>query len=148
MKPTVDAVLPLLAQSLMLEWAPRLPDDYAQKSAGLAALLLQYAAESFEVAAAERAEENAAMRAIFAEAAPAVDDAELRARLERSAEAGEPSLRVSALQAANEALRALLVELHAHVEAHEGEGARRVEAAIWRELGRSTERRKRSLDPF
>lgn len=148
MRPTVDAVLPLLSHSLLLEWAPRLPDDYAQKSAGLAALLLQYAAESYDGAAADRAEENAAMRAIFAEAASEVADAGLRARLERAAAEGEPSLRVSALQRANEGLRALLTELHAHVEEREGEGARRVEAAIWAELARSTERRKRSLDPF
>lgn len=148
MRPTVDAVLPLLSQSLLLEWAPRLPDDYAQKSAGLAALLLQYAAESYDGAAAERAEENAAMRTIFAEAGPAVADAGLRERVEGAAAEEEPSLRVSALQRANEDLRALLTELHAHVEACEGEDARRVEAAIWRELVRSTERRKRSLDPF
>ena len=59
----------------------------------------------------------------------------------------DASLRVPDLDAANLALRALLIELHAHVEELPGAEARRLEAAIWRELAASTERRKLSLSP-
>lgn len=141
-------MLPLLAQTLLLEWAPRLPEDYEQKSAGITAMLLQYAAEAFDGAAAELAEENAALRELFAECAPELAGGELRARLERAAREREGSLRVAALQEANQGLRGLVTELHAELETLEGAGARRAEAAVWEELRRSTERRKRSLDPF
>ena len=51
------------------------------------------------------------------------------------------------LEAGNRALRSLLIELHAHVEGLPGDGARRIEAAIWRELAASTERRKLASGP-
>jgi hypothetical protein len=57
-------------------------------------------------------------------------------------------LLVPELEAGNRALRALLIELHAHVEGLESAEARRIEAAIWRELAASTQRRKLSLGPF
>jgi hypothetical protein len=48
----------------------------------------------------------------------------------------------------NAALRGLLVELHAHVEALDTPAARRLDEAIWSELVVSTERRKLSLSFF
>jgi hypothetical protein len=149
MKPDVDRTLQLLAQSLMLEIGPGLASDYARKNALLAALLLSSAAEEWDRAAERRAEENRALRELFADAAArGVAEGSLRERLEAAARGAEASLRVSDLERANAALRALLVELHAHVEALEAPAARELEARIWGELRRSTERRRLGMQPF
>ncbi len=93
-------------------------------------------------------EENRALRRLFADAVPAVEDAELRGRLEVAATGADGDLKVSALEASNAALRGLLIELHAHVEELESPAARRAEDAIWRELAASTERRRLVIGPF
>lgn len=148
MKPDVPVALQKLAGSLLLEVAPAVGVDYLQRNTGLAAIMLQVVAEEFERAASRRVEENAALRALFRDAAPVAADAGLRGRLQEAAAGADGDLRVSALEAANAALRALLIELHAHVESLDAPGARRVEDAIWAELRRSTERRALSLAPF
>jgi cell fate (sporulation/competence/biofilm development) regulator YlbF (YheA/YmcA/DUF963 family) len=148
-KPDVDRTLQLLAQSLLLELGPGLANDYAQKSALLAALLLSSAAEEWDRAAERRAEENRALRELFLAAAErGVEDPALRGRLDAAARATDASLRVSELERANAQLRALLVELHAHVEELATPDARGIEARIWDELRRSTERRRLSMQPF
>ena len=48
----------------------------------------------------------------------------------------------------NCALRALLIDLHVHVEELDSQAARSLEAEIWRELVASTERRKLGIGPF
>jgi hypothetical protein len=60
----------------------------------------------------------------------------------------EASLRISALDASNDALRQLAIELHAYVETQDAPAARRIEASLWRELAASTERRKLGLHAF
>jgi hypothetical protein len=104
--------------------------------------------EEFERAASRRVDENQALRRLFADAVPAVEDAELRGRLEVAATGSDGDLKVSALEASNSALRGLLIELHAHVEELESAPARRIEEAIWRELAASTERRRLAIGPF
>ena len=149
MKPDVERTLQLLAQSLLLELGPGLANDYAQKSALLAALLLSSAAEEWDRAAERRAEENRALRELFrAVTERGVEDAALRDRLDAAARATDASLRISELERANAELRALLVELHAHVEELATQDAREIEARIWDELRRSTERRRLSMQPF
>jgi hypothetical protein len=147
-KPDVPVALQKLAGSLLLEVAPAVGVDYLQRNTGLTAIMLQVVAEEFERAAARRVEENAALRALFRDAAPVASDAALRARLAAAASGADGDLRVSALDASNAALRALLIELHVHVEGLGSADARRVEEAIWAELRRSTERRAISLSPF
>ena len=148
MKPGVDKVLEVLAGSLMIEVAPHVSPSYRQSSVGVSAILLTMIREEWDRAASRRAEENAALRALFRGAAPVVTDTELRRRLEAAAACADPSLRISELDAANDALRALLIELHAHVEELASPEAERIDAAIWRELVTSTERRKFALAPF
>ena len=148
MKPDVPLALQKLAGSLLLEVAPAVGADYLQRNTGVSAIMLQMAAEEWERAASRRVEENEALRALFRDAAAAVADAQLGRRLADAAATRDADLRVSALEAANAALRALLVELHAHVETLAGPAARRVEDAIWAELRRSTERRAMALAPF
>jgi hypothetical protein len=147
-KPDVDRFLEVAAAHLMMKVAPALGAGYEQANVmGLGALLMAVREEN-ERAASRRVEENAALRALFGEAESVVRDSQLRTRLSAAASSREGSLLVSELEAANSTLRALLVELHAHVEELAGPDARDVEALIWRELALSTERRKLSLGPF
>ena len=93
-------------------------------------------------------EENRALEDLLGRAGAAIADPALRERTAQLVAAGEPGFRISALEARNAALRALLIELHAHVETQRSDEARRVEAEIWRELAKSTERRRLSLGAF
>ena len=148
MKPDPSHVLERVMQSLLTEIAPAVQPAYRQATVTMHAMLLASIREEYDRAAARRVEENRALRALFGEAAPAVRDPDLAARLASASRAEDPSLRVPELDAANQALRRLLIELHAHVEEAGGAEARRVESAIWRELAASTERRKLALGPF
>ncbi len=148
MKPDVDSTLQLIAASLMTEMAPKISDDYTQRNSMLTAMLLQMAAEEWDRAAARRVEENRALRRLFAEAAAETHDLGLRARLEAASREEEGGFRISELNRSNDGLRRLLIELHSHVEEIDGEAARRIEAAIWKELRISTERRAVSVAPF
>jgi hypothetical protein len=148
LKPEPSLVLERVVQALLAEIAPAVAPRYRQAGVAMQATLLAAAREELDRAAARRIEENAALRALFAQAAPLVRDAALRTRLSDAAGQEDASLLVPDLEAANQSLRALLIELHAAVEALEGEPARELEAAIWRELTASTERRKLSVAPF
>jgi hypothetical protein len=146
-KPEPSHALERLMQALLGELMPAVAPAYRQASVGAQAMLLASVREEIDRAAARRVEENRALRALFAEAAPAVADAALCERLAAAARGADESLLVPALEEGNRALRILLIELHVHVEGQEGGDARRIEAAIWRELAASTERRKLSLGP-
>lgn len=148
MKPDLGRFLGVAAQHLMTRTAPALPAGYEQSSAAaLGAMMLAFGQEA-ERAAARRIEENGALRTLFADAAPHVEDAALATRLEQAAASRELSFMVSDLQAANAELRALLIELHERVETLGTSEARRIDAAVWRELARSTERRRLLMGPF
>mgnify|MGYP001817270613 FL=1 len=147
MKPDVDVTLQIIAASLMTEIAPKISDDYTQRNSMLTVMLLQCAAEEWDRAAARRVEENRTMRQLFAEVVPEIGDRDLRDRLEAASAGEDESLRISDLNRSNDGLRSLLIELHAHVEEIETEAARRIEAAIWKELRVSTERRALSVAP-
>ena len=147
MKPEASHALERLMQALLTEIAPALQPPYRQASVSIQAMLLLAIREELERAAARRVEENRALRVLFADAASAVTEAALRERLAAAAASDDASLLVTELEAGNRALRALLIQLHAHVESLAGPDARRIEAAIWRELSASTDRRKLSLGP-
>jgi hypothetical protein len=147
-KPDVPVALQKLSMTLLVEIAPQVGVEYLQRNSALAAIMLQMAAEEFERAAARLVEENGAMRALFGNAAPGVTDGALRERLEAAARGTDPDLRISALERANRDLRALLIELHSHVEERSDSVSKRIDAAIWAELKRSTERRAFPLSPF
>jgi len=147
--PDADKVLQQLSMTLLLEIAPLVPVDYVQRNLQLTAMLLGAAVEEWDRAAQWRVEENAALRALFREAAPVVAEAGLRERLAACADGpADPSVRVSVLSAENDRLRALLIDLHAHLETLETPAARRVEAVVWAELARSTERRRLGMSPY
>ena len=126
MNPPVPAVFAELAGLLVRSAAPDRPEAERTSDLGLSAALLGVAAEIWDRQAHILVEENQAIRRLLGEAG---DD---------------PDLRLSALNAANDRLRALLIELHVAAEAH-GDTSR--QAAIWAELVASTERRRLSSAP-
>jgi hypothetical protein len=147
-KPDPGHFLGVIAGRLMTRTAPALADAYEQSSVGTLGLMLIAVGEELERAASRRVEENRALRGLFADAAPAVEDAVLRGRLEEASGGADEDFAVSALEASNCALRALLIELHGHVEELDSPAARRVEEAIWQELVASTERRRLAMGAF
>jgi hypothetical protein len=147
-KPDVPRFLDVAAGYLMMQAAPHLAISYQQSTVAMMAVMLLTVGEEFDRAAARRVEENRAMRELFAGAVAVVSDGDLRGRLAAAAASSDPGFTIADLERANAALRALLIELHAHVEDLAGPAARDLEAAIWRELVTSTERRRLSLQAF
>ncbi len=148
MKPTVGRALEVCAAMLMGEVAPHVAPSYRQASVLSAGVLLMSVGEELDRIAERRITENACLRDIFRDAAGAVADAALCSRLADAAANVESDYRISALDASNDALRALLIELHAHLESLPGEPARALESRIWSELAESTQRRRLSLGAF
>jgi hypothetical protein len=142
MRPDVTRVLNGVAMSLATEVMAEVKTPNGQQTVGLAAGLLMIAAQEFDRAAARLVEENAAVLAILARAQSAMEDPGLQDRIAR--ELGQipgQDLRVSALQAENDRLRALLIDVHATVEATGTAEARALDQLIWEELQESTRRR-------
>jgi len=115
MKPSPDLVLNHAFAKIAMEMGPALPPGYGQGSATLVGVLLLMVGQEFNRAADIRAKENAAMRALFAEAAGRGGVA-LSPRLKKAAGESDPDLNVTTLDRANGELKALLIELHAHAE--------------------------------
>jgi len=147
-KPDVGKLLEIVSGKLLFEIAPTVQPSYRQSSVQITAMLLGMVREEWERSAARRVEENALLRGLFARAATRVSDTDLCRRLETAAAGADPDLRISALDASNGTLRALLIDLHAHVETQDAPWARALEDEIWRELVASTERRRFALSPF
>jgi hypothetical protein len=112
------------------------------------ATMLLILGEEWDRGASRRVEENARLRQLFCDAASWISDPSLKARLLELVKTSDDDLRISALEASNCALRAALIDLHAHVESQAGPDASRVEESIWRELVESTERRRLSIAQF
>ena len=148
MKPDPQRVLEQTVQHLLGDLLPNVQPRYRQAGLAISAGLLMAVREEFDRAAARRVEENAALRELFASGASVVTDAALAARLREAAASRDESLLVPVLDASNRALRALSIELHAHVETLTTPAARELDAAIWRELVASAERRRLSSGAF
>jgi len=142
MKPEVDQILMITAGQIVTELAPNLAAQYAQGVAQLSALMAILSAQEYDRAAEIRASENRDMRALFNEIAPLVRDPALKSKLEAAAAETDPSIRVSALNQANDTLRDLLIALHAHVEALDGQKARAAETRLWGLLKSFADRRQ------
>jgi hypothetical protein len=124
MTPSVPAVLAELSQLAGRYATADAPPAERAANLGLSAALLHLAAEVWDGAAARLVDENRALRALLA-----LDGA-------------DDDLRLSALKAENDKLRAQLIAAHIAAEAA-GDTAR--QDAIWDELRASTERRKLSI---
>lgn len=124
MTPEVPAVLAQLAQVVARSALPETPEAERASDLNITAMLLYLASEVWDGAAARLVEENRALRTLLGESG------------------SDGDLHVSALKAANDALRAKLIEAQIEAE-RSGDHAR--QAAIWAELVASTERRKLSV---
>ncbi len=145
MIPDVPTVIFGIMRSLGSDIGSEVRTPYGTMTVQLMSGLLMMLNQEFDRAAARLAEENAALLALFGDAAGTIGDAELVSALRAAATAPAPTLHVSALRAANHTLRALLVRLHAHVEERDDEPARALDARIWQELVASTQRRQLDL---
>ena len=134
MKPAVPMVAADLAARLRNDIAPQLAGFHASNVA-MAAQMLDMVARDWDRAAARLFEENAALRALLARGAAITGGTP-------PSHAPDTNLRVSALDATNDALRRELIVLHAEVETRSDDAARALDTAIWDELRRSVERRR------
>ena len=117
---------------------------FAAGQMGLIGMMMTLSAKEYERGADIRHTENNDMRALFGELAPAVSDAALKAELQAAAAGKDESLRISALNANNYALRRLLTRLQIHAEDH---GAAAAERRIWAVLKAMAARRLVQLGP-
>ena len=148
MTPNLRAVVMDLAQRMGGLFAPDLKSPFLAATAGMTTAVLMMAAEEIDRTAHRLAEENRAIRGIFTAAAALSAPAALGERLKTLAAGDESDLRVSSLQAANDALRAALIELQTYVEGQSSSAAGEINTAIWAELAASTRRRAFSMAPF
>jgi hypothetical protein len=142
MRPDVPRVLNGVAMSLATEVMREVQTPFGQNAVSHAVGLLMMIGQEFDRAAARLVEENAAILAILARAQSSMEEPGLQDRISR--ELGEipgQDLHVSALQAENDRLRALLIDVHAGVEAMDGAEAEALDRLIWDELRESTRRR-------
>jgi hypothetical protein len=148
MRPRVPAVFETMAADLIERVVPAIGPPYHQGTIGMISTMLSLVGEEWDRAASRRIEENDRVREIFRDAAKVTKNRVLNARLLELAETSDSDFRISALESDNCALRGALIELHAQIETESGPEARRIEDLIWKELLRSTERRRFSSAQF
>jgi len=142
MRPDVPIVLNGIASTLAMKVLPEARSPFGQQTIGLASQLCFMIAQEFDRAAARLVEEDSAMLAIFERALPMISEGDLREQLARAlGTVPGGDLRISALQAENDGLRTLLIDLHAAVEALDTPEAETLRELIWDELRESTRRR-------
>ena len=129
MKPAVAKAVANFAGLLRDDLAPELT-GFRANNAAMMANMFDMVAEEWDRAAARLVAENAAFRALLVRGGVAGDLGD------------DSDLRVSALEAANEVLRAKLIELHAAVEERDDAEAKALDAAIWEALRDSVEGRR------
>jgi len=147
MTPNPMLVLGDFAGRLMQVLAPDLRSPYLAGSTALMTATMGMMVEEWDRMADRLAAENTALRALFAQAAPLAPGG-LATRLGDLAKASDADFKVSTLQAANNGLRAALIDLQAWAEDQTGPAAMALNTAIWAELSKSTERRRFSATPF
>lgn len=142
MKPDPPIVLRGIGQTLATRVLPELRTPYGFQTVGLSAGILNMIAQEYDRAAARLVEENDVLRQLFADALDVVGDDDVCRRLREAVdESPARDYRVSTLQAENDGLRALLIDVHAAVEGLESEQGRAMTEQIWDELMESTRRR-------
>jgi hypothetical protein len=127
---------------LATQYLPMLETEHARAELGLTALVMGVISEEFDRAAHRRVEENREIRKIFKQAGGAVQDPDLRKRLETASGEIEEDFHVSAMDRMNCDLQDLFIQLHAHVEILEGKEARLLEETIWKEIENQVKRRE------
>jgi len=137
MKPTVPHVAGELARRLRTEILPELT-GFPANVVGMGAELIDMIGQQWDSAAANLVAENRAFRAVLARGGALLGDAALTA----AGQGADEDLRISALTAQNDRLRAALIPLHARIEDTPGDDARALEDAIWSALRDSVQARQ------
>ena len=104
---TLETLLHGVAATLRDRIAPAIEDSFAIEASRLAAMLITISANAVDDAAAARVWENAALRALFADAQPAFGG-DLARRLGEAALSADPGLKISELDRENARLRTIL----------------------------------------
>lgn len=136
-----------MAGSFLMGQSLPVATPYEQKTSMLIGVLLIMFAEDVDGLVERLREENDAIRDLCEEGERVVGDGSLRDKL-AGCPSGSDSLRVSVLQEENDALRALLIDLHACVEESTEPAAVALEERIFDELRRSTARRRLLSQPL
>jgi len=145
MNPDIDKIIGYSVQKLAAEIAPSLSDSFQQSQIGLMSIVLGFAAREYERGAELRVGENAEMRRLFDSCAPKIEDGSLREELQEAAATKDESLRITALNQTNWALRRLLITLQAHLEDRSDDAARVMRRQVWDVLRKMAESRMISL---
>ncbi len=135
MRPSIPAAASDLAARLRSEIVPELT-GFRANNVAMGSAMIDMIAEEFDRAAARLFEENEAVRGLLQRGAA------LGVGSDAPKAPANPDLRVSALEAQNDRLRAALIDLQAAVETRDDSDARALDADIWAELARSVERRR------
>jgi len=144
MRPEANDLLMGAFGTMLMDIAPNLNATYSTGSAAVVGLLMYCAGLEYDRAADVRVRENDMFRVIFRDATGHLDG-DLQNRIGAAGHGMDETLTVSALNAANDALRELLIELHAFVEDSTAPWAREVEHAILKALDRSAKMRAIAL---
>jgi hypothetical protein len=134
MNMSIETVLRAVAESLQQQIYQGIDDEYTRSIARFAGILVGMSANWIDSAVERRVAENAALRALFADAASVVSEAALAQRLTQAAASHDPGLKISQLEIENGRLRKLLVQLHTAVELQATAAARQLDQRIWRLL--------------
>jgi hypothetical protein len=142
MKPNLADVVKDVADRLSRDVVPALT-GFAANNVAMSAAMLTMVSEKWDSAAANLVEENTGMIALLRQG----DAAGIMAH-DVSSYDPLADLRISALEALNARLRGALIDLHIAVEQSDKAEARALDAAIWKELKLSTDRRRVSSANF
>jgi hypothetical protein len=145
MKPGIDHMMMLMAGTLAEKVLPAIPEaDYATGHVRMIALMQVLLAQVVDKAADILISENAALRAIFAEAAQ-TPLKELSARLKEAAATSDANARLSVLEASNAMLKTVLIDLHLAAEESGADWARKLDRQILSFLKDSADARMLSM---
>ena len=141
MRPDPARVLMGVATNLMVGLMPEVRTPFGQSVAGMAGMLTLVLAQEVDRLADRLYRETEEVATILGKALPLLPP-ELAVRVRAAIDARvAPDLRISSLQAANDRIRAVLIEVHAAVEVLAGPEAAALNERIWDELRESTRRR-------
>jgi hypothetical protein len=145
MRPDPGTVLMGVTKKLMTDVIADARTPFGQAIAGYAGALTMVLAQEVDGLADRLFNETEAVAEILRDALPLLE-ADLAHRTHHVIDGrGAPDLRISSLQAANDRVRAALIEVHAAVEALDTPEAIALNERIWDELRESTRRRHVAL---
>ncbi|MEZ5657990.1 MAG: hypothetical protein R3E83_05525 [Burkholderiaceae bacterium] len=146
MRPRPPLILERVAE--LLSEPANLVEPYARAQLLRAPMLVRACVVAQAKAIPRLHEEIDALRSLFSRALPLIDEPALCERLADELGAAPASLDIADLETRCDAMRTLLIRLHAWVDQRDSTGLASIRSDIWAELRMSTERRRTGLDRF